>query len=113
MPVTITAPAITATIRERVERGAAWLDEIQPGWRNRVNVRLLSMDCGDDCILGQVFADVTSYFCGYLYAYYTFFGGDEDQIIAYGFEAPLLRNDDRDYSTLTAAWQHYLTDGMW
>lgn len=56
------APNPTRTIdttryRERVKAGAAWLDENQPGWRDRVDAVRLSLRSGCDCILGQVFEE--------------------------------------------------------
>lgn len=45
-----------AWIAERVVQAAAWLDEIQPDWRDRVDPLILDMDSPDDCVLGQVFA---------------------------------------------------------
>jgi hypothetical protein len=43
--------------RERVARGAALLDEKEPGWRQKVNPELLEMrsECG--CIIGQALDD--------------------------------------------------------
>lgn len=42
-------------IRERVERGAALLDERVPGWVDRINVDRLNVSSLFDCPLGQVF----------------------------------------------------------
>jgi hypothetical protein len=41
----------------RVERSAAWLDEVRPDWLNRVNLDALNMLSPERCIAGQVFAD--------------------------------------------------------
>lgn len=47
----------TATIAERVARGAALLDREKPGWAARINERELNLGCCADCILGQVYGD--------------------------------------------------------
>lgn len=38
-----------------VARGAAYLDEREPNWREKVDYEILSMMNCDRCILGQVF----------------------------------------------------------
>jgi hypothetical protein len=42
------------SLSERVERGAALLDERRPGWWDEVNVESLSFDDGERCVLGQL-----------------------------------------------------------
>lgn len=42
------------TATERVQRGAAVLDILWPGWRLNVNLDDLDMVSGYDCVLGQV-----------------------------------------------------------
>jgi hypothetical protein len=42
---------------ERVQRGAKWLDEVAPGWEQRVNVQTLVLSSPYDCICGQIFAE--------------------------------------------------------
>jgi hypothetical protein len=46
-----------AEARQRVERGAALLDEKSPGWREKVDPETLEMSSGCGCILGQVYGD--------------------------------------------------------
>lgn len=49
-------PLLThSMIRERVDRGVALLNASEPGWREKVNPRVLDMRSGWRCILGQVF----------------------------------------------------------
>lgn len=59
------------TPEERVEAGAAWLDENAPAeWWDRVDTENIYMMDGASCILGQVFAgeaDLAGITCGYLY----------------------------------------------
>ena len=37
-----------------VERGAAWLDKVRPGWEREVDLALLEMSLGCRCILGHI-----------------------------------------------------------
>lgn len=39
---------------ERVRRGAAYLDEVDPGWHRRIDAEALALDDGQYCILGQI-----------------------------------------------------------
>lgn len=43
------------TVRESVERGAAFLDEVKPDWFNIIQVNCLYMESPSLCILGQAF----------------------------------------------------------
>lgn len=43
------------SIKTRVERGAAWLDNVQPGWESKVDVTKLNLSSSLDCVCGQVF----------------------------------------------------------
>lgn len=45
------------SIQTRVERGAAWLDNVQPGWESRVDVTTLNLNSPLDCVCGQVFGN--------------------------------------------------------
>jgi hypothetical protein len=40
--------------RERVERGATYLDEVDPGWYRRVDSDTLELGDGQHCVLGQL-----------------------------------------------------------
>ena len=46
---------MTATVAERVARGAALLDEKVPGWRERINLDTFAISSCERCILGQVY----------------------------------------------------------
>jgi hypothetical protein len=48
---------ITEDLRCRIRDGAAWLDEHQEGWRDRVQVIDLQLSNACLCVLGQVFSD--------------------------------------------------------
>ena len=43
-----------ATMTERVAAGAAWLDENQPGWWQRIDLATLDLASSCRCILGQL-----------------------------------------------------------
>lgn len=47
----------TATITDRVRRGALLLDAEAPGWAGRINEEELDLGSCDDCILGQVYGE--------------------------------------------------------
>ena len=50
------ARRITLTYaRERAARGAAYLDQVMPGWYRRINADQLDMGNGLTCILGQLY----------------------------------------------------------
>lgn len=44
-----------STIPERVSAGIQKLDEIEPGWDEKIDLELLDMQICTDCIPGQVF----------------------------------------------------------
>lgn len=50
-----------SALKARVAAGAAYLDEVRPGWHDAVNVERLSMDHPEDCVIGQVFGDYDDY----------------------------------------------------
>ena len=46
--------------RERAARGAAYLDEVCPGWYRRIDRDLLDLGNGRACILGQLYGSFVS-----------------------------------------------------
>lgn len=50
---------MTSSISERVARGAAWLDQVRPGWRDAIVLDTLDLISPCDCVLGQVYAQVS------------------------------------------------------
>ncbi len=46
-----------AWARERVHRGAAYLDDVDPGWHRRVHAGTLELASGRSCVLGQLHGD--------------------------------------------------------
>jgi hypothetical protein len=47
-------------LAERVERGAALLDERRPGWWDEVDVGRLDFDSCEECVLGQLWGSYGS-----------------------------------------------------
>jgi len=41
-------------VQERVRRGAAYLDDVDPGWHRRIDPAVLELGHGRQCILGQL-----------------------------------------------------------
>jgi hypothetical protein len=75
LDMTTTTTQAAPTIRERVQSGAAWLDQHHPGWPDRIDLERLEMEHCHRCILGQVIGD---YYQAPL---------ELDTAIAYGFDA--------------------------
>jgi hypothetical protein len=50
--------ATITTVAERVALGVAWLDNVVPDWRVRVDPGSLDLDDPERCVLGQVFRDL-------------------------------------------------------
>lgn len=90
---------MTATIEERVARGAAFLDVARPGWRDDITPAALSLASGCKCILGQIFGDVARRDeSGYSHAVLEFGRGSEEWAIERGFQAaPDLALEDKLY----------------
>ena len=108
MSETITTPAVTPTIRERVEAGAAWLDSTAPAWRDTINTRILDMGNSSSCVIGQALhaeAALAGAFSPYFHVFATYFEGDESEMVRHGFEV-----DAETYDVLGAAWKRYLND---
>lgn len=83
---------------KRVERGAAFLDERMPEWREFVSLQQLNLDSCESCVLGQLGGG--SYIAGMKR-----FGikNDKDQL-RYGFEI----YEDESYQDLQKEWEKYI-----
>lgn len=46
-----------ASIRTRVEAGAAWLDQHRPGWLDEIDLITLDVGDRDYCVMGQLYGD--------------------------------------------------------
>ena len=42
-------------LKECVDNGVRWLDEVKPGWAKKIKIRKLDMSNLTNCIVGQVF----------------------------------------------------------
>jgi hypothetical protein len=93
-----------AAITERVERGAALLDERRPGWWQLIDLDALDIRSTCNCVAGQLGA----------------LGGDEDPYLktmrdlgihlgeperGYGFDAYQVFRGGGEYEALTEAWR--------
>ena len=103
--------------RECVARGAAWLDENKPGWRESVDPKRLNIESPDICVIGQVFREEYR-MDGHLYASESPWGYWRSEFpdlnpVELGFDGGYLdrANGERYVSSrcLQAAWVEYLT----
>lgn len=46
-----------SVVEERAARGAAWLDEVKPGWEEHIDLERLSIVSSSRCVAGQVFTE--------------------------------------------------------
>jgi hypothetical protein len=101
-----------STITERVERGAALLDEKRPGWWREIDLGRLNLRSGCDCVIGQIGGTLTysDTVCS--------LGADRTaEEVRFGFEAAeVIKGDDWDwnvqdaeYDALTEAWRDLIT----
>lgn len=116
--ITPAAP-LTPTLRERIEAGAAWLDEVKPEWRDLIDLDVLDVGDGRYCVLGQVFDndEAADYYNGYDYAYNAVVPEPEpdhesdqpyqDWLNAHAFDVDL---NHVAYATLTEGWLAYLRE---
>lgn len=42
------------SVKDRVDSGAAWLDEVRPYWFREINPEVLDLSCACDCVMGQI-----------------------------------------------------------
>ena len=94
----------SADARERVQRGAALLDEKRPGWADKINIATLRMSSECACILGQLEGMFWS-------AAQRLFGGEGMDLptveaVECGLWTPLTVNgvDCQSYNQLQDAW---------
>ena len=45
---------IPRTVKQRVKKGADWLDSIRPDWFNEIRTDTLRLDSATNCVLGQL-----------------------------------------------------------
>lgn len=101
-----------STVTERVERGAALLDEKRPGWWQRIDLGRLDLAENCDCILGQLDGDYSPSTNG--------LGLTNPEAAGHGFNATgaplpadawdvLSERVDAEYDALTTAWRDLIT----
>lgn len=95
-------------VRERVARGASYLDDVDPGWAHRVDPQTLSLSSGRHCVLGQLHGEFR---LGLGRSYLVSLSSAPRPSlspVAYGFKCV---DDvpsgwqDRDYALLTEGWR--------
>src|SRR2546421_10270252 len=95
------------TVLERVLRGAAFLDRVEPRWWEDVDLSLLDIQSGSYCVIGQVKG-------GYTYTLtccerYQFLYENKNSF-DYGFLAAGYTDEDEslDALRLTACWRNVI-----
>jgi hypothetical protein len=97
--------ATTLTIAERVNAGAAWLDEHRPGWRNRIDIDTIDVASVRCCPLGQVYG---ASWCAPLLLHD---GGQGTALGFYAIAEDLDLGADAclaEYAELTRAWRELI-----
>lgn len=84
-------------IEKRVQQGIALLDEKNPGWESKIDLKILSMADCRVCILGQLY---TEYSLGLKAIDIC-----SRQEHSYGFDWDFSNNSSLYYSQLTSAWK--------
>lgn len=104
---------IAVTMRQRVMRGAEWLDEFGPlRWREKINLRTFDMEHPCRCVLGQVYGD----YYDAIEAHPAIPGGISlsDDVseweIDRGFNLPDGDDTNEDWDALERAWVVHLTE---
>lgn len=94
--------------RRRAARGAAYLDDVDPGWHCRLDLGALALDDGGGCVLGQLHGT----FRQGLGRARLFSPGSAPRAslspVAHGFHcvhAGDAKTEERDYALLDEAWQ--------
>jgi hypothetical protein len=102
-------------ITERVERGAALLDERRPGWLDLIDLDRLDLTSGCDCVAGQAGGGEPGGYTETL-AILGLSAGDDE--IEHGFDAEadvdlpvgeFSAAISREYAALTEAWRDLIT----
>lgn len=103
-----------STISERVARGAAWLDDVRPGWRDQVSLTTLTLANSRLCILGQVFGqddERGGFWVGTEHLYNAFRGAPEGGIDVLGFNPYISESDAKinaERFLLEAEWRRVI-----
>ena len=96
-------------VRERVQRGAAYLDEMDPGWHRQVDPNTLELESGRQCVLGQLHGEFRLGLGRSRLISLSSAPRASLSPVAYGFKCVEGVSDEwqaRDYELLTAAWRN-------
>ena len=99
--------------RERVQRGAAYLDDVDPGWHERVDPSTLELADGSACILGQLHGDFRLGLGRSHLINLSSAPRGSLSPVAYGFKCTSDVPDevqDRDYRMLNRAWREAIRE---
>ena len=95
----------TSLIEDRVQRGAELLDQLNPGWAERITVPLLQMKSFQCCVLGQLY---DGYIDGRDSIGLDFARGAEE----YGFSIHNADFTDPRWGRLTNAWRRQVQERL-
>lgn len=97
-------------ISERVARGVALLDRVEPGWFHRIDVNALNVANNRDCVLGRLYGD---YSLGA-----KALGLNQDGAAEHGFQVTMFKgvfgfeesvlNSLKEYPALTQEWRRVI-----
>ena len=87
--------------KERVAKGAALLDEMEPGWYQKIDLVTLNLRNCFSCVIGQVYGEYTE---NTLRSLDLDFSSDAD----FGFNIIYSDEDEANscYYTLTSLWEN-------
>lgn len=97
-------PDRTAEYAERVRKGAALLDDVAPGWREKIDLSTLDIGDYQQCVLGQLYGTYGEA----IPALHPHLASME-QRHSHGFAGVAAMDGFESESRLTRAWLEYLT----
>jgi hypothetical protein len=102
--------------RESVERGAALLDKIEPGWELKIDLAELNLSSSCRCVLGQLYGEYEEG-CEILFDTNPAYDDNAGQVMTYGFVVTGRWSRFVDVSfNLTTQWMsnyYGLLDELW
>lgn len=92
-------------VTSRVAAGAAKLDEVMPGWHNKINLQILNVGSSRDCVLGQLFGRFWAAPLSLQYSRYGTFAESaaSEELSRNLYLYPTVL--DEEYTRLTEAWK--------
>jgi hypothetical protein len=111
------AQALPYQALERAERGAALLDQLQPGWRDQIDVASLALNDCAACVLGQLYGSYQAAFTARVELGDLAFNDDGPDVAEYGFNRYIDDEDEvegiapwhPEWHALNQAWTHVIT----